>query len=62
MLIAARELDLGSIANKSWQGRHLISTHGCGLVMAPASRVSQTDRPDYEEVELDRPELYFSRA
>ncbi|MDW3214796.1 MAG: UPF0182 family protein [Ilumatobacteraceae bacterium] len=60
VLITARELDLGSIANKSWQGEHLVSTRGCGLVMAPVGRVTDRDRPDYREVELDRPELYFS--
>ena len=29
------ELDLDSVPNKSWQGRHLINTRGCGLVLAP---------------------------
>jgi hypothetical protein len=60
VLITARELDLGSIANKSWQGEHLVSIRGCGLVMAPVGRVTDRDRPDYREVELDQPELYFS--
>lgn len=60
VLIAARELDLGDIANRSWQGRHLINTRGCGLEMAPAGKVAESDRPAYEPVELERPELYFS--
>jgi uncharacterized membrane protein (UPF0182 family) len=60
VLIAARELDIGNIPNKSWQGKHLASTRGCGLVMAPASRVTTQDRPQYRDVPLDRPELYFS--
>ena len=60
VLIAARELDLGGSANQSWQGKHLANTRGCGVVMAPASRVTSTDRPDYQDVELTRPELYFS--
>ncbi len=60
VLIAARELDLGGSANQSWQGRHLANTRGCGVVLAPVSRVTQTDRPDYQDVELARPELYFS--
>lgn len=62
VVIAARELDLDTIANKSWQGRHLISTHGCGLVMAPANRVEVTGRPAYQQVNLERPELYFSEG
>ncbi|MET0145407.1 MAG: UPF0182 family protein [Ilumatobacteraceae bacterium] len=60
VLIAARELDLDGSPNQSWQGRHLINTRGCGLVMAPAGRVLESDRPDYQAVELTRPELYFS--
>lgn len=57
--IAARELDLSNVANKSWQGKHLINTHGCGIVRAPAGQIRDR-RPVYQEVPLDRPELYFS--
>lgn len=62
VLMAARELDLSSIANKSWQGRHLISTHGCGLVQAPVAQIESSGRPNYFEIELDRPQLYFSES
>ena len=62
VLMAARELDQGNIATTSWQGKHLIFTHGCGLVQAPASRVETSGRPDYVSVPLDRPELYFSEG
>ena len=47
--MAARELDLSAIANKSWQGQHLINTHGCGLVEAPSGQISDR-RPVYREV------------
>ncbi len=59
VMVAARELDLSTIANKSWQGQHLINTHGCGIVSAPAGQIKDR-RPVYSEVPLDRPELYFS--
>jgi uncharacterized membrane protein (UPF0182 family) len=62
VLITARELDLRNIPNKSWQGEHLASTRGCGLVMAPVGRVTDRDRPEYVDVPLERPELYFSPA
>ena len=62
VLVAARELDLAGIPNNSWQGQHLVSTRGCGLVMAPVSRVTTSLRPDYRTLEVDRPELYFSPA
>lgn len=60
VLVAARELDLDGAANQSWQGRHLINTHGCGLVMAPASQVRANSDPDFHDVELERPQIYFS--
>lgn len=61
VLIAGRELDLEGSPNQSWQGRHLINTRGCGLIMAPASRVLDTDRPQYLTPDgITRPELYFS--
>lgn len=60
VLIAARELDVNGSPNQTWQGRHLINTRGCGLVMAPVGRVLESDRPDYQSVDLTRPELYFS--
>ncbi len=60
VLIAARELQLSGVTNKSWQGLHLINTRGCGLVLAPTGRVLENQRPDYRTVDLDRPELYFS--
>jgi uncharacterized membrane protein (UPF0182 family) len=61
-LIAARELDIDHIPNPSWQGRHLVSTRGCGLIAAPVSEVTESDRPNYFVPELERPELYFSPA
>ena len=60
VLIAARELQLSGVTNRSWQGLHLINTRGCGLVLAPTGRVLENQRPDYRTVELERPELYFS--
>ncbi|MGI9052805.1 MAG: UPF0182 family protein [Ilumatobacteraceae bacterium] len=62
VLVAARELDLNGIPNKSWQGQHLINTRGCDLIMAPVGRVEESnDRPDYQPLEgVERPELYFS--
>jgi uncharacterized membrane protein (UPF0182 family) len=62
VLIAARELDLDGVGNRSWQGLHLINTRGCDLVMAPAGRVTQGGRPAYQSADLERPELYFSPA
>jgi len=59
VLVAALELDLNGVPNRSWQSLRLINTHGCGLVVAPASSVSGS-RPAYTIPDLDQPELYFS--
>lgn len=60
VLVAAKELSVTGAPNQTWQGRHLISTHGCGLVMAPASRVDESGEPLFTNPPLERPELYFS--
>jgi uncharacterized protein len=60
VLISARELDLDGVPNRSWQGRHLINTRGCGIIMAPAGRVRESGFPVYQDFDLARPELYFS--
>ncbi len=60
VVIAARELDIDKAPNQSWQGRHLVNTRGCGLVLAPVSQVTTSDRPAYQDLGVDRPELYFS--
>ncbi len=62
VLISARELDLDGVPNRSWQGRHLINTRGCGILMAPAGRVRASGFPAYQNIDIGliRPELYFS--
>ncbi|MEO5901241.1 MAG: UPF0182 family protein, partial [Ilumatobacteraceae bacterium] len=62
VVLGARELDLANIANKTWQGQHLISTHGCGLVLAPAGTIDTNGKPVYQDADVARPELYFSDA
>ncbi|MBI4884051.1 MAG: UPF0182 family protein [Actinobacteria bacterium] len=62
VIVGASELDLGQVGNKSWQGTHLINTHGCGLVMSSAGQVEADGNPAYRTdiVEIERGELYFS--
>ena len=64
VIVGARELDLDQVGNKSWQGTHLINTHGCGLVMSPAGQIEASGNPAYRDdiVSLDKPDLYFSPA
>ncbi len=64
VIVGARELDLDQVGNKSWQGTHLINTHGCGLVMSPAAQIEASGNPAYDDeiAPLDQPDLYFSPA
>jgi uncharacterized membrane protein (UPF0182 family) len=57
-MVAARELNPDGIPNKTWVSRHLIYTHGCGVVAASASRVTSDGRPIYEDGIDARPQLY----
>ncbi|MEY2610068.1 MAG: hypothetical protein RLZZ128_717 [Actinomycetota bacterium] len=57
-MVAARELNPDGIPNKTWVSKHLIYTHGCGVVSASASRVTSDGRPIYEETATSRPQLY----
>lgn len=62
VIVGARELDLSQVGNKSWQGTHLINTHGCGVAVALANQITDTGNPAFRDDLLDvaRPELYFS--
>ena len=59
VLVATRELNTAGIPNRTWVSRHLIYTHGCGVVAAPASRVTDDGRPSYIDLEVTRPQIYF---
>ena len=58
VMVAARELNSAGIPNRTWVSRHLIYTHGCGLVVAPASTVTTDGRPTYVDLGVERPQLY----
>lgn len=59
VMIASRELNSSGIPNRTWVSRHLLYTHGCGVIVAPASVVTDDGRPSYVDLQIDRPELYF---
>lgn len=59
LLVASRELNPAGIPNRTWVARHLIYTHGCGIVAAPASVITADGRPNYIDLKVTKPELYF---
>ena len=58
VIVGARELNPEGIPNRTWVSRHLLYTHGCGLVGAPASIVTADGRPMYVDLDIKRPQLY----
>ncbi len=71
VVLAARELQSGGIPHSSWVNRHLVYTHGYGIVAAPTTRVdSQTESPVFldggippsQEIPVRRPQIYFGQA
>ena len=59
VLVAARELNAAGLPNKTWVSQHLIYTHGCGVIAAPASVATSDGRPDYIDLGVTRPQVYF---
>ena len=74
-LLAPRELDLNQLgdARNSWINRSLTFTHGYGLVLAEANRITPTGLPellvkdapvmvDSPSLKLTRPEIYYGET
>jgi uncharacterized membrane protein (UPF0182 family) len=73
VVVAARELNPTQAPQQTWEGRHLIYTHGYGLALAPANTVTTKGRPDFliggvpisidpsvaSVMPIERPEIYF---
>ena len=62
VILGARELNTDGIPNRTWVSRHLIYTHGCGVVAAPASRVTVDGRPTYIDIGVKTPQLYVGEG
>lgn len=62
VIVSARELNSAGIPNRTWVSRHLLYTHGCGVIAAPASTTTVDGRPLYVDLGVTRPELYFGEG
>lgn len=74
VLVSARELDVNLLDPKAqtWVNRHLIYTHGYGLVMSPSNEADGRGFPNFfisdipprssVEVTLTRPGIYFGES
>jgi uncharacterized membrane protein (UPF0182 family) len=76
VLLSPRELDINALpaeAGTRWPNRHFVYTHGYGLVMAEANRITADGLPvlfiqdappvvNTKSLKLTRPELYYSEV
>ena len=74
VFIAPREINLGSLQGNSntWQNRHLVYTHGYGVVMSKANSVTSEGQPDFiisnipvenkTSLKLIEPRIYFGES
>jgi len=68
VLIAARELDLERLPSQTWQNRHLVYTHGYGIVASPSNGVVPPGSPEFilkdippqgSGIEVTQPAIYY---
>jgi uncharacterized membrane protein (UPF0182 family) len=69
VMLSARELSYNDLPSKSWINEKFVFTHGNGLVMGPASRISKEGLPEFiikdippastSNVKITTPEIYF---
>jgi uncharacterized membrane protein (UPF0182 family) len=68
--IAVRELNLSGISRQTWANKHLVYTHGYGVVAAPTDRMDEkTGTPDFvngglpprNQIPVDQPRIYFGQ-
>ncbi|MFT5874406.1 MAG: uncharacterized membrane protein (UPF0182 family) [Clostridium sp.] len=74
VFIAPREIDLDSLQGNSntWQNRHLVYTHGYGVVMSKVNSVTSEGQPDFvisnlplenkTTIKLDNTRIYFGES
>ncbi len=74
VFIAPREIDLNSLKDNSntWQNRHLVYTHGYGVVMSKVNSVTSEGQPNFvinnmplenkTNIKLNDPRIYFGES
>jgi hypothetical protein len=74
VMLATRELDDGGIPASGWVNRHLVYTHGFGVVVSPANTVTVEGQPDFlikdinpdesvpSELVIDQNRIYFGEG
>jgi uncharacterized protein len=70
LAVAVRELNLSGISRSTWTNRHLVYTHGYGVVAAPTDRMDQRTGtpvfvngglPPRNRIPVSTPQIYFGQ-
>ena len=68
VVLSARELDLTNLPSQTWQNRHLVYTHGYGLVASPSNGVTKDGAPEFlvkdippssTQLDVTQPAIYY---
>jgi hypothetical protein len=65
--IAARELNMNGISRQTWANKHLVYTHGYGVVAAPTDKMAGTPDfingglPPQNQIPVNQPRIYFGQ-
>jgi uncharacterized membrane protein (UPF0182 family) len=69
VFVSPREIDLEKIEDNTWQKRHLVYTHGYGLVMSKVNAVTPEGQPSFSmkniptenstDIPIENPRIYF---
>jgi len=72
VVLSAREINREELPSQSWVNRHLVYTHGYGLVAAPTNQSTTQGDPDFvlsgipipkdAPIDVAQPELYFGES
>ncbi|MFQ5648119.1 MAG: UPF0182 family protein, partial [Candidatus Aenigmatarchaeota archaeon] len=73
VLVSAREMETGNLPRQAqtWVNRHLVYTHGYGVVMNPVDKVSEEGLPEFylkdippasDYLELEQLRIYFGES
>ncbi|MDX6358949.1 MAG: uncharacterized protein QOH37_2003 [Nocardioidaceae bacterium] len=70
LAVAVRELNLSGISRSTWTNKHLVYTHGYGVVAAPTDRMDPRtgtpvfvngDLPPHNAIPVSTPQIYFGQ-
>jgi uncharacterized membrane protein (UPF0182 family) len=73
VVAASRDLNLSQASSQTWEGQHILYTHGYGAALAPANAVTSSGEPNFLvynvptqvntdaiRLKLDTPQVYFT--